>query len=244
MAHKTTEPISTGTRFGRLTVIANIGLREMNGGRRRSFVRCRCDCGNVVEAPVNQLKRGIKRSCGCLFKEMLVNRNTTHGGTHTRLYKEFRGMWTRCYDSNSKSYCRYGALGVRICAEWLESFDAFREWSMSHGYADNLTIDRIDSKGNYEPSNCRWIPANEQARNRRSCRYFTIDGNRMCLAEACRYLGLNYATIYDRITRSRRRGVSISDEELFSKSNQFLSNKRATRQTPTKLGRKAKGTKR
>ena len=74
-------------------------------------------------------------------------------------------MKQRCYDKNFKYYFRYGGKGVQVCKEWRDSYIAFRDWSHANGYEDNLSIDRINSSGNYTPSNCRWTTRTIQSRN-------------------------------------------------------------------------------
>lgn len=100
-------------------------------------------------------------------RELMGKRFATHGGSKTRLYRVWRGMKTRCYNANSKKYHHYGGRGIIICDEWLTSFAKFREWALTNGYTDKLSIDRIDVNGNYEPSNCRWADDLTQRHNRR-----------------------------------------------------------------------------
>ena len=91
-----------------------------------------------------------------------------HGMKHTRIYETWCGMKKRCYNPNSKSYKDYGERGIVVCDEWKNDFLSFYNWSVQNGYGENLQIDRIDTNGNYEPSNCRWITHAEQQRNRRN----------------------------------------------------------------------------
>lgn len=90
-----------------------------------------------------------------------------HGQTKTRLYKIYNGMKKRCYNKNCPSYRLYGQRGISICQGWLDSFIAFRNWSLDNGYKDYLTIDRIEVNGNYCPENCAWKTIKEQSNNTR-----------------------------------------------------------------------------
>ncbi len=93
---------------------------------------------------------------------------TTHGMSQTRLYSIYKDMIRRCHNKNDKrktGYIKYGALGISVCDEWRKDRLSFFEWSLSNGYEDNLSIDRKDSYGDYEPNNCRWVDRTTQSRN-------------------------------------------------------------------------------
>lgn len=156
-----------GKRYGRLTAIKRIYGQTW---------RCRCDCGNIVLVDGRNLDSGHTRSCGCYKAEQSVICNTTHGESKTRLYGIWCDMKKRCHNKNSRAYKDYGGRGIRVCSEWLV-WENFRDWAFENGYSDidedarlQLSIERVDVNGNYEPSNCCWIPRNEQSRNRRCTR--------------------------------------------------------------------------
>ena len=106
----------------------------------------------------------------------------------TRIYKRWLDMKHRCYGKNRSDYKDYGGRGITVCDEWLHDFTAFYRWSMENGYSDNLTLDRIDVDGNYEPDNCRWTTIIVQANNKRTNRRFQYGGKSYTIAELDRLL--------------------------------------------------------
>lgn len=161
----------TGQKFGRLTVIS----RSKHSCDEHASWLCRCDCGNTCVVNGRCLRQGSTQSCGCYQREMCKKWSTTHGETKTRLYHSWLNMKARCYNTNNHKYYRYGARGIYVCDEWKNDFVTFRDWSLSHGYNDDLTIDRIDNDGPYAPWNCRWTTSDTQANNKSSNVMITLN---------------------------------------------------------------------
>lgn len=186
----------TGKRFGRLTVVS----RAENSKSGKTRWRCKCDCGNECVVHGDSLKSGNTKSCGCVRRESSHNKATTHGMSDTPLFAVWWAMISRCKNPNNKSYKNYGGRGIRVCDEWTDS-SKFFEWAIKNGYAEGLTIERIDVNGGYEPSNCTWIPKEKQARNKTNNRMIEINGERKCLAQWCEEYGVDYFTVHQRICK-------------------------------------------
>jgi len=158
----------SGQRFDRLIAICPMG----GGGIGKHIIwLCRCDCGNLCKTESSNLKRGYVKSCGCWKRDQAKkcgenNFHYKHGDAHpkTRLYGIWAGMIGRCYYPKNDSYRYYGKRGIQVCLEWKNDYSSFKKWALSNGYQNNLTIDRINNNGHYEPSNCQWLTRAENAR--------------------------------------------------------------------------------
>lgn len=195
----------TGQRFGRLTVVYRVEDYISPKGYAIPKWECVCDCGNKLEARGDKLKSGTLKSCGCLHKRTIKKRvNQKHGMSNTRLYRIYKEMYGRCYSPKCPAYQDYGGRGIKICQEWLDDFMNFYNWAITNGYRDDLTIDRINNDGNYEPSNCRWATAKEQARNTRNTVFLTYKGETKSVPEWAEIIGISK----DTLTYRKRAGWS------------------------------------
>lgn len=186
-----------GDVYGRLTVI------DVFKRGRRLYAKCMCECGSMATVRADGLKSGHAKSCGCYKRDvqrsLMTERNTTHGQSKTRLYNTYYGMLQRCHNPHFRFYSLYGGRGISVCSEWREDFMAFKKWADDNGYSAELTIDRIDVNGDYEPSNCRWVTHQEQMLNTRRNRILTHDGKSMCISEWAKETGIRRETITRRI---------------------------------------------
>ena len=201
--------INPGDRFGRLTVI-----KESDRQYGHRYILCQCDCGNTKTINLNSLVVGTSNSCGCLRRERIAKMNYKHGLTKRnddieRLYNIWTNMKRRCFNPKDKGFQNYGNRGIRVCDEWMNDYNKFREWSLSHGYSDNLTIDRIDNDGDYEPSNCRWTTMQVQSNNTRFNHFVTYKGETHTLADWGRLLNIDS----DKIGRRLKKGLPL--EQVF-----------------------------
>ena len=176
----------TGKKIGRLTVIS------LNSKGKRTYWNCICDCGKEKRVDGQHLRSKKIVSCGCYSIERFSNLNKKHSKSNTRIYGIWAGIKSRCYDINCKSYSNYGGRGITICDEWKNDFMSFYSWAMQNGYKEDLTIDRIDNNGSYEPSNCRWVNRYVQSNNTRNTIIIEFKGEKYSAKQFCSLLNINY----------------------------------------------------
>lgn len=205
--------IIPGTRFARLTAVCEAKERSKGGNY---IWECRCECGTVVHVLSTCLFSGRSKSCGCLSRDLLIERSTRHGaaarGGRTPAYQAWKAMRSRCHSPTNQDYKEYGGRGIVVCEEWRNSFEAFLR-DMGEP-STGLSLDRFpDNNGNYEPGNCRWTTSKNQGRNKRNNRLITFNGITAPLSEWAETTGLTITTIYTRF----RKGYSV--EKILSQKN-------------------------
>lgn len=189
-----------GLQFSRLHVVARAG----SDAHRKSLWLCECSCGKSHTVIRASLVSGASRSCGCFQTEsasIMGKRRKTHGRTGAPEYRSWQHMKDRCYNDACEDYKYHGARGITVCAEWRNSFEAFYR-DMGPRPSPELTLERKDNDGNYEPNNCIWDTRTAQSRNRRfvvmspelasDLRMATQRGESMC--SWARSHGISYGT--------------------------------------------------
>lgn len=189
-----------GKKIGKLTVIKRCA-KNYEGKAMRE---CLCACGNHKIVIGKELREGKIVSCGCAKETRARNLNRTHGFSAERLYKIWIGMKKRCYNPKYKQYKDYGGRGIDITHDWLSDFLIFREWSLSNGYRDDLTIDRVDNDKGYCPANCRWVSMTEQLKNKRGTIWIKYGGTSHTLSELSRITGISRRRLMEKVTAQER----------------------------------------
>lgn len=139
------------------------------------------------------------------------------GRSKTKLYKTYWAMLNRCYNNKLKSYYRYGGRGIKVCDEWKNDFLSFKKWALNNGYSEDLTLDRKNNDGNYEPHNCRWTTIRVQSNNRSTNHKVTINGETKGITEWCKIYKIPLSTVLNRLSRGWNEQDAICTETKLRK---------------------------
>lgn len=186
----------TGLRFGKLTVTGRSETNSKSGNARWA---CQCECGGNATVIGSHLRSGKTSSCGCLRTSEIAQ-----GHSHERIYRTWNGMHKRCYNPKHDKYKWYGAKGISVCLEWHD-FITFREWALSNGYTDELTIDRKNPFQNYSPDNCQFVDMKFQANNKTNNKIVAYKNVEYTAAQFAEKLNVPYYTVRNQL----RAGWSI-----------------------------------
>lgn len=193
----------TGARFGKLIALSPTEQRDKSN---HVCWLCKCDCGEDRIVSSHNLINGFVKSCRkcALINITIRNRNIKRSPkqpdkwrNNERLYSIWRNMKARCYNVRAVNFKYYGGKGIIMCREWKDDYLAFKKWALENGYEDSLTIDRVDSDGNYSPENCRWVSPREQTYNMGNNIIIDFHGKQVSLARFIHDFGLNRQQVYD-----------------------------------------------
>lgn len=198
---KTVEMV--GKRFGMLTVVERDHGVDMTG----AYWSCKCDCGSIKTVRGTALRQGLISACGCIRRGVGRKTMTKHGNYGHPLYNTWHHMMNRCYKAKGGDLEMYQNRGIKVCDRWHD----FKSFANDMGERPpNKSLDRRDNDGNYEPSNCRWATAKEQANNTRKTLMFDWDGKRRSLSSLCDQYKKKKATVWARM----KRGMTLKDALL------------------------------
>lgn len=184
-----------GEKYGRLTVLARLGL----------YAHCLCDCGATCSPRMDKLREGRTKSCGCLARELADKSRVVRppkakrkpiSADERRLRNVYSSMLQRCSNPNHSDYAYYGGRGIYIAAEWMDR-DVFLAWALPR-YRKGLWLERKDNEGPYAPWNCAMTSPKKQARNRTNTLWVDTDNGRRSLAHFAAYAGIDYQKAYRR----------------------------------------------
>lgn len=195
--------INSGDKFGKWTIIEEIAPKIISKKPRRMF-RCKCECGNIGEVQLACLRNGHSTSCGCEQKKRASETQTKHGLAEKHpLYCTWKNMKKRCNNPNTSEYKNYGGRGISVCESWSNNFQEFYNWAINSGWSKELTIDRIDTNGNYCPENCRWATIEVQLNNTTKNHYIEYNGETYTLSTLAKYLNIPYNIVRYRLSNCK-----------------------------------------
>lgn len=198
----------SGQRFGRLTALALVERRDDND----HIWRFACECGNTKDARIKSVRSGHTTSCGCAFRDMMIERNTTHGMSRqlASTYRSWKDMRSRCLNQNDFDYADYGGRGIAVCERWKDFAAFVADMGKRPG---GRTLDRINVNGDYEPGNCRWADPKMQANNKRSNHVIEYRGETKTLSQWCDVFGIEPSKVRYRIKAGWPMGRVFSPED-------------------------------
>jgi hypothetical protein len=207
--------VSVNDTFNRLTIA------DLFKEKSKWYASCKCSCGKEIQRIyVRSLLTGNTKSCGCYNSDLTKQRNLKHGAknrnqSRNRLYEIWVDMRRRCNSTTHNRAKNYSLKGIRVCDEWND-FLVFQDWAIKNGYNDSLSIERIDNDKNYCPENCKWISMKDQAKNRTTNHYLTLNGKTQTLTDWAIETGINRTTITGRL----RKGWSV-ERALTEPTNKY-----------------------
>lgn len=194
---------TVGQQLGKCIYYGNAQSLSRNNIRAR-YADFLCRCGNVFTAKIRDVLIEDTTSCGCFAKENMSRIKKTHGMSGSNYYTVWVNIRQRCYNPNSQAYKNYGGRGIKMCDEWLNSFEQFKK-DIGDKPSFNHSLDRIDNDKDYSKDNCRWATRKKQSNNRRGTIQLLYNGEVKSLTEWCECLGINY----DRTKSRLRMGWSV-----------------------------------
>ncbi len=212
-----------GNKIGKWTILGE--------GSKRAYVKCECSCGKQKEVWIHSILNGMSTSCGCSRKKEIPRERKI-------LKHRWRGIKDRCYHTYSSCYYKYGAKGIKMCDEWKNDFEAFYSWSIANGFREELTIDRIDCKGDYTTENCRWADVYTQANNKTTVKKYLYKGEMLTIPQISKICGIDASAIYHRLNQrkwsiekatetpvevGRNQFTEINDEKIFEYKGEKIS---------------------
>lgn len=210
---------NVGDKIGRLTIKALVKYRPISGESRKGCISL-CECGSITgPSRLFQLISGDLVSCGCYCRDvhskMMTKNNTIHGdnkrGQRERIYNIWAGMLQRCRSTDRKDSKHYSLKGISVCKEW-ETFTNFKKWALDNGYADGLTLDRVDNSIGYKPDNCRFVSMKEQQLNKSCTRVISYKGITDSVNGWAKRIGVSWYTLNARLEKSKSTGEALGFE--------------------------------
>lgn len=189
--------------YGRLTLISVLPERSAD---KHKVGLWKCECGREKAVALTRVRNGTTRSCGCLSAENASEINSTHGMRGSPEYSSWQAMKARCHSPSNKDYPRWGGVGIKVCDEWRNSFQAFYDHVGPR--PNGTTLDRIDANEGYEPGNVRWATPLEQSRNRRDLTVVSTPKGVMALVDYAKSIGISKGAAHLRMKRGKLEGVS------------------------------------